>query len=78
MYGEGVENPYRVTPISAKVPIGMKYNHRVALLNPHSDTLVIREVRFCRPGLTVHVCADWACVCSDVHHGSAFAAGVAE
>ena len=44
MRGEGIENPYRVTPVTTRVPVGMRYSHRISLVNPHPETLIVKEV----------------------------------
>jgi hypothetical protein len=45
MRGEGMDSPYHMSPIVARIPIGMKYTHRIMMSNPHSEPLVIQEVR---------------------------------
>ena len=44
MRGEGTDNQYHMSPIVARVPIGMKYNHRIMISNPHSKPLEVKEV----------------------------------
>ncbi len=49
---------YHMSPIVARVPIGMKYNHRIMISNPHSRPLEVKEV-----GVELCLCVGGAGVC---------------
>eukprot|EP00741_Cyanophora_paradoxa_P023033 tig00021534_g22243.t1 len=44
MYGRGVENAYKVVPLSGRLPAGVAYTPQIMLHNPFDEPLNVREV----------------------------------